>query len=579
MFRTFARKFLPNPFDRMLKKCAKKGGKKILLFWNRGLGDIALGLFAMVHRIKEYIPDAEITFLTRENLREGFSMLEGVTVIADKNWKRKEKAPDFDRKGYDLIVENPSPTDWVFWQRGHLIPKLKWDPNNDSLYDKFALPKHCKFIGLQVATETGYGLWRNWPENRWLELLDRLEKIENVMVVLFGVTAEVEFKHKNIIDLRGKTTLLELISLIKNRFFALVLPDSGIASILYYLNVSFPIKLITLWADPNHGILKQNVPSPNSQLIHLPLIAKNRDLHDVTADQVLEQLFPILPLKKCLHINTITDKYTGKTGCIILAGGQGTRLNFEGPKGLFPIKGKPLFQWFMENAPQQKIVFAIMTSPLNHDDTVAFFKKHNYFDQEVHFFQQEMLAFKGLSIKGPNGNGDLFRSFAQSGLLDLFVSKNISLLSIIPVDNYKAKAFDERFLAYARNNEVTIKCVERLETDGSMGALVEKKGKIAIMEYMEMDHSFRYSYSNIGQFAFSMSFMQKMASIDLPLHWVEKKITIGNNSVTVWKGEKFIFDAFPYANSIAAICVDRKLSYAPLKSMQHLEAIEQGASL
>ncbi len=69
MFKKLYRKFGPNPLDQMLKK---QSGKKILIFWNRGLGDIALGLFAIVHRIREFIPDSQITFLTRPNLRDGF---------------------------------------------------------------------------------------------------------------------------------------------------------------------------------------------------------------------------------------------------------------------------------------------------------------------------------------------------------------------------------------------------------------------------------------------------------------------------------------------------------------------------
>ena len=88
MFRTFSRRFLPNPLDWILKKTAKKGEKKILLCWNRGLGDLALGLYAIIHRARELIPDAEITFLTRENLKDGFSMLEGVNVLVDPAWKR-----------------------------------------------------------------------------------------------------------------------------------------------------------------------------------------------------------------------------------------------------------------------------------------------------------------------------------------------------------------------------------------------------------------------------------------------------------------------------------------------------------
>src|SRR3989338_3724840 len=110
----------------MLNRCAKRGGKKILLGWNRGLGDIALGLYAMVHRIRELIPEAEITFLTRPNLREGFTLLEHTKVLVAPEWKRGQAQSvkktlqqlQTDPKAFDLIIENPSPTDWVRWQRG-----------------------------------------------------------------------------------------------------------------------------------------------------------------------------------------------------------------------------------------------------------------------------------------------------------------------------------------------------------------------------------------------------------------------------------------------------------------------------
>src|SRR5271155_5471958 len=126
MFRTIARYFLPNPLDWMLRRAARKGGSKILLGWNRGLGDIALGLYAIVHRIREIIPNAEISFLIRENLKDGFTMLENVQILIAPEWKRggaysvREtlKKIGVDPKSFDLVIERPSPTDWVRWQRG-----------------------------------------------------------------------------------------------------------------------------------------------------------------------------------------------------------------------------------------------------------------------------------------------------------------------------------------------------------------------------------------------------------------------------------------------------------------------------
>src|SRR5690606_13529270 len=99
---------------------------------NRGLGDIALGLYAIVQRIRFWIPHAEIVFLVRKNLMDGFSLLDGVDAIAAPDWTRGEpydvyatlKALGRDAKEFDWVIPWPSPTDWVRWQRGYLVPRL-----------------------------------------------------------------------------------------------------------------------------------------------------------------------------------------------------------------------------------------------------------------------------------------------------------------------------------------------------------------------------------------------------------------------------------------------------------------------
>ena len=574
MFRTIVRKFFPNPFDWMLKRTARKGGKRILLGWNRGLGDIALGLYAMVERIREFIPDAEITFVTRENLRDGFSMLEGVKTIVIPEWKRGQPLKIrevVDPKQFDLIIEKPSPTDWVPWQRGKVIPKLKWNKNHDALYEKFGLSG--SYIGAQVVAETNYGLWRNWPLERWTQLFDRLG---HQKILLFGFGDEPKFTHKNVVDLRGKTTLFELLSIIKNCCHALILPDSGIASMAYYLDASFPLKLITLWADPNHGILKQQVSSPNPQLIHCPLIGERRDLSTITADQVIKQLFPAKPLQSCMAASEIEPKPVANTLCIILAGGQGSRLGLQGPKGLFPIHQKTLFQWICERSAQ--LPLAVMTSPLNHDETVAYFEKHHYFGREIHFFQQEMSPFldenrRSLKIQGPNGNGSVFRSFVKSGLADLFAKRGIDLISVSYVDNPLADPFDPALITYARSEkaDVVIQCIERSERYPSMGALVERAGKIEVVEYTELDPAETYKYAYSGQLIFDFSFFCKMADISLPLHWVRKR----SDPIWIWKGEQFIFDVLPYASRARAVVAPRESCYAPLKGPESIEVVQQ----
>ena len=568
MFRTFARKFLPNPFDRMLKKCARRSGKKVLLCWNRGLGDIALGLFAMTQRIREYIPDAEITFLTRENLLPGFSMLEGVKTIAASDWKRGEtRSFPVDRKEYDLIIEKPDPTEWVRWQLGKVVPKLKWDPSHDNLWEKFDLPKGFIYIGVQVSAETNYGLWRNWPLHRWQELFDRLSRFKKYRILLFGFGEEPKFNHDHIIDLRGKTNLFELLSIIKNRCSHLILPDSGILSMSYYLDAQFPLQILSLWADSNHGILKQNVPSPNQLLRHVPLIGALRDLNQVTVDSVIDCILPLKPLMLSYLAEKIPQTPIENAGAILLAGGQGTRLGFQGPKGVFSVGGKSLFEWICEKAPRENFPIAVMTSPLNHEETVSFFKKNHNFGRELYFFKQPLGTF------GPDGNGSVFKAFVQSGLDVLFASRGIDLINFVQIDNPLADPADASLIAHHRTSgaEATIKFVERIRSDESMGVLVAREGNLEIVEYLDLNPAEQYRYNYTGMMAMNLSFIRKIALIDLPLHPVRKKI----DGKWVLKGERFIFDSLKYAEKTTSLCYTRESCYAPLKSLDQLSAIEK----
>lgn len=554
MFRTFSRRFLPNPFDRLLRKAARRGDKKILLGWNRGLGDISLGLYAIVHRILEHIPGAEITFITRKGLADGFSMLEGVKILTHAGWERGKKCtidPEL-KSQFDLVIENPSPTDWVFWQYGKLTPKLKWDPKHDELYKKFNLDPKATYVGVQPITETEYGLWRNWSQKKWEELFSRLEK-QGIQVLLFGFGNQPQFSNSNVVDLRGKTNLFELLSIIKHRTFSLILPDSGIASFVYYCNEQFPIKLITLWADPNHGIIKQDVDSPNALLQHSPLISQTRDLETVNVNQVID----LLGVEK-------------KVLAILLAAGQGTRLGFEKAKGLFEVGGKTLFEWILEKIPKKRPL-AVMTSSINHDEIVAYFKENQFFGLDVHFFQQEMAPLldaqkKPLDLVGPTGNGAVFSAFLESGLEKTF--GEIDLITVSYIDNPLSNPYDPGLIASIHEADVAIQCIERNSQDQSMGALIEKDGKTQILEYTDLDPEQEYKYAYSGQLVFRFPFFCKMGKVKLPVHWVKKEV----DGQAVWKGEHFIFDVFPFAKKVRCFPVNRKTHYAPIKHAEHIES-------
>lgn len=301
MIKHLWRKYGPNPLDQLLKSAQNEKKKKVLICWNRGMGDIALGLYGLNYRIREFIPHAEITYLTRTDLKEGFELLDSVRVFEDPRWKRHVPI-DLDqslsqlglsRKDFDIILDKPDPTNWLIRQRGALIPKLKWDQKWDALCERFSIDKDKHCLGVHVQTETFYSSFdRNWPLDYWKELFEKVTREKNGQVLLFGFSQNPPIEIPGVIDLRGQTALYEMLSLIKNRCQYLVLPDSGPLAMTYYLDCDFPVRIVSLWADPRHGVLKQDVPSPNPHLTHIPLLSpKKRDLRALSVDHVFTTLY------------------------------------------------------------------------------------------------------------------------------------------------------------------------------------------------------------------------------------------------------------------------------------------------
>ena len=299
MLKNIFRRYGINPFDALLKKAKKAKAERILICWNRGLGDIPLGLYALTHRIRHFIPEAKVTFVTRSDLADGFQMLEGVSVLSDPEWKRGvpfELKNTLQKLGhsladFDLVLEHPDPTRWLMWQLGTLTPRLTWNPKWDPLHERFGLDPAKPKIGVHVQTETQYAYEKNWPVDAWKEFFRRAVQEKGMEIVLFGFAQTPAFEEEGIIDLRGKTELFEMLSIVKHRCRYLLVPDSGVLSITYYLDASFPIDIVSLWADPKQGVLKQNVASPNPLLRHTPLIAKRGDLRRVDVESVVQALF------------------------------------------------------------------------------------------------------------------------------------------------------------------------------------------------------------------------------------------------------------------------------------------------
>ena len=303
---------------------------------------------------------------------------------------------------------------------------------------------------------------------------------------------------------------------------------------------------------------------------------------------------------------------SGKVGCIILAGGQGTRLGSKGLKGAFPVApvtGKSLFQLFFERAAavvrkaQAALPIAVMTSSLNHKETEAFFSKHNWFGYlpgNVDLFQQKTLPFiddrgnwlleaPGRLAEGPDGNGNVLKEFFLSGIWERWQRRGIQYVNVIVVDNALADPFDAELCGFQERSgaEVVLKGVERRSADEKMGIIVEKQGKVQVVEYSELadqafsqrhdDGSLRYCLANTSLFSFHMDFVRRIAldpQAALPWHLARKKanVLLGTakglfqEEVMIWKCETFIFDLLAYAKHSAVLFCPRELCYAPLKN-------------
>ncbi len=301
----------------------------------------------------------------------------------------------------------------------------------------------------------------------------------------------------------------------------------------------------------------------------------------------------------------------GKVGCLILAGGQGTRLGFDGPKGCFPVTPmtrKSLFQLFCERTKGASIgsghplPLCIMTSPSNHAQTEEFLQKSGYFglaSSQISFIQQEMLPLlddrgqwllekPGKIAEGPDGNGHALKLFFTSGIWEKWKASGIEYLNVIFVDNALADPFDAEFVGFASEKgvDVALKAVERLSPDEKMGVLAECEGKLKVIEYTELPADVsQFTLSSTGMFLFTMElirYLYQQQSVELPIHLARKKTTVllgtskgyVQETAHVWKCERFLFDLLDHARSSAVMVCQRDKIYAPLKNATGEKSIE-----
>ena len=279
-------------FDHALARSRHERRNAFLFYWNRGMGDVALCLVPLFARIRREAPGARIAVITREELKEPFELtgIDEVHVIpglqreARIDLSRACAALGIDFDAFGTVFDYPDPNRWLEGRRHEYPPTLSWNPKWDIHADRaLTVLRERIVIGAHVHSETAgyYGYVKDWPAAAWQALFARFGEADDVHWVILGRTTEQPYEGANISDLRGRTDFAELMSIIKNRCRLLVAPDSGVLTMTYYLDVAFPLDVISLWSDPRQGILRQACRSPNPLLRHVPLYGAREDVRNL----------------------------------------------------------------------------------------------------------------------------------------------------------------------------------------------------------------------------------------------------------------------------------------------------------
>jgi UDP-N-acetylglucosamine/UDP-N-acetylgalactosamine diphosphorylase len=312
---------------------------------------------------------------------------------------------------------------------------------------------------------------------------------------------------------------------------------------------------------------------------------------------------------------------TGKVGAFLVAGGQGTRLGFSGPKGCFPVgplSGKTLFQLHAEKIRAlgaeggNPLTWYIMTSEANDAETRAFFESNQFFGlspENVLFFQQAMnpaldddgklvLEAKGRVFMSPNGHGGSYAAFAASGALEDAERRGIEHLFYFQVDNPLIRIADPLFMGLhdLTGSEMSLKVLRRAGPDEKVGVVALEDGDPKVIEYSDFsaEESARadasgdlvYWAASIGIHAFRISFFKRVAngSVSLPYHVASKKIpALDKDGKAVQidgrKFERFVFDALPFAKNPLNLEVVRAQEFGPVKNKEGVDSVDTAREL
>lgn len=314
----------------------------------------------------------------------------------------------------------------------------------------------------------------------------------------------------------------------------------------------------------------------------------------------------------------------GRIAAFTVAGGQGTRLGWRGPKGTYPgtvVTGKPLFRCIAEQiiAAQKKysveIPWYIMTSPMNDAETRAFFQDNNCFGllrSNVFMFPQGVMPSMALETGklllmskhevavNPDGHGGSIRALRESGAIEDMRARGIEHISYFQIDNPLVKAIDPLFVglhatAEDSSAEMSSKMVAKAGPDEKVGVFCSAGGKTQVIEYTDLPDELAQQLDEKGELCFNagsiaihmigLTFVEKLTADEdrfgLPYHRAVKKVPyfdpdtgerIEPEKPNAVKLEAFVFDAIPLAESSIVMETLRQEEFAPIKNIDGVDS-------
>lgn len=316
----------------------------------------------------------------------------------------------------------------------------------------------------------------------------------------------------------------------------------------------------------------------------------------------------------------------GRVAAFIVAGGQGTRLGYDGPKGTYgvtPVLKKSLFQVFAEKILASSRLYGrpipwyVLTSNLNYEATVAFFEEHDYFGlskEKVHFFNQGfmpavdsdgkiLMAGKGEIALSPEGHGGALRALVRSGSIRQMEADGIDTISYFQVDNPLVRCIDPAFIGFhlMNSSELSSKMVPKAYPEEKVGVFCESNGAALVVEYSDLpdrlaqdrdaDGEIRFRAGSIAIHTFDRNFVDRLGSgreeaAKLPFHLAQKKVSFLDETGTLqepsepngYKFEMFVFDALPFAKNPVIIETKRADDFSPVKNATGVDSAVTSAA-